>query len=1119
MNEPNIQWATELLRATAALSISALIVAALAKLLKIASPSAHRLASCLVLLQGWLIVHPTLELPWGEPAPGTVQAVDGRRQAIATKQTALAIPPAEPVQATATIVNGTNEFDASGVSAKRDLDVSRTAAQSRSQAARPQSRRSWLAAGARFGLAIWAAGGFATLALFGVSYWRFMCSVGGWLPAAPEWLDEWRQALAEQPSLRRVDFRVTASVGPLVCWTPSGRRVLVPEDLWRDLNATQRLAVLRHELAHCRHGDLWKSLVVRLLAAPHWFNPLAWRAVRRFDEAAEWACDALAPRTEQERLEYAKVLLRLCRPARAGWPLAAAAGGRVMTARLARLLSIDGSGDGLCRKMTLAACGVALVLVACVRVEVVAREAAPPSASEADKGPKGEEPRQKAPPADRKPPAAVDASFLDLLAKLEAKFAVCHIEFLSIPQPANPDDERASEKQERIEFARDGAGRSFRKAAELTGAVRTRQYDFYTEQNGKRAIGSMQHNWNGLNPPSVSIFAPESYSRHDYDAAPIFGLFPNSKPLSSMLKDQEVNVEIVEGDALLSWAKISGDFKLRYEVRLSTEHEFMPVRYKYSVNERSVYDWSVTQWGQADGVWYAAEGELNTPTRSQFKTTRFDLGKRLPEEAMSYAIPDGARVHDGILNKNYTQGRPVTKKTKPLAVTVRDVFDQPIEAAKVKVTPYASSRDEAEPAPVEKLSDAKGEARFDAVPDDVLGLTVSQPNMRSATIILGDGQEIKMYLTPLTTGTVTDIEGRPLQNAFVHNVTQGFEFSQGLIKRPPTEGRDSAAVAADGRFEYTQDLTLRRLNEPLMLVAYSEEGRRMAIRTVMPQELVKPLIFELRPAALVTVELALPAGAPEATQIGALWTDPEGRRIAYSPAAMHTDAATNTLRGEMTGRFPPGKYQLRIGGTAETESSVVDFVVRPTQTEVSLGEIPLQPSKFAALRGQPAPELAGKPMPPTVFKPLAELRGQVVVLNFWNWHGDKLNDHPEQTPFFMLPARFKDQAVYWIAIHDARVNDPAALAAKVAAMRKALWGDGPARFTSLIDDSEPIPMPEEAAERTATTGFVPGATRSVTRERYGIYELVLIDPQGRVVGNYSQEELEPALRRLLEAQK
>ncbi|HEV7226574.1 MAG TPA: M56 family metallopeptidase [Pirellulales bacterium] len=1101
MNGPDIQWANELLRATAALSISALIVAALAKLLKIASPSAHRLACFLVLLQGWLIVHPTLELPWGEPRPSVARAVDDTR---------LAGAPADPARVTATIVNGTNAFDASPVAAEG-------APQSRP--AQPQSGRGWRVVGVRVGLAIWAAGGFATLALLAASYWRFVRRVGGWLPAAPEWVDEWRQALAEQPALRRVDFRVTATAGPLVCWTPSGSRVLVPEDLWRDLNAMQRLAVLRHELAHCRRGDLWKSLAVRLLAAPHWFNPLAWRAVRRFDDAAEWACDALAPRTEQERLEYAKVLLRLCRSTPAGWPVAAAVGGRAMTARVGRILSPNGNADAWPRKTALGVCATALILLACVRVEVVARAAAPPPATDnEDQSPDGEEPRQKAAPADRKSPVAVDASFLDLLARLEAKFAVCHIEYRSTPQPANPDDP-PSEKQERIEFARDGAGRSFRKATETTNGARTRQYDFYTEQDGKRAVNSMQHNWNGLNPPSVGISAPEPYSRHDYDAAPIFGLFPNSKPLSSMLKDQEVNVEIVEGDALLSWTETSGDFKLRYEVRLSTEHEFMPVRYKYSVNERSVYDWRITQWGQAEGVWYAAEGELNTPTRSQFKTTRFDLGKRLPEEAMSYVIPDGARVHDGILNKNYTQGRPVTKKMKPLAVRVRDVANRPVAAATVKVTPYSSSRDEAEPAPVVKLTDAEGEAHFDAVPDDVLGLNVSQDGMRPATIILGDGQEIMMYLTPLTTGTVADAAGRPPQNAFVHTVTQGFEMSQGAIKRPPTEGRDSAAVAADGSFEYTQDLTLRRLNEPLMFVAYAEDGRRMAIRAVMPQELLKPLHFVLQPAALVAVEFELPAGAPAATQIGALWTDPHGRRIAYSQAEMHGDVAAGPRRGEMTVRFPPGKYQLRMSGTAETESSVVDFVVRPTQTEVSLGAISLQPSKFAALRGQPAPELAGKPMPPSELKPLSALRGQVVVLNFWRWAGDKLNDHPEQTPFFILPAQFKDRPVYWIAIHDHHVHDPEALAAKVAGIRKSLWGEGRAPFMSLIDDSEPVPMPEDAAERTATSGWEPGSTRSVTRARYGVYELVLIDGEGRVVGNYSQEELEPALRRLLAAQK
>src|SRR5262249_54471037 len=65
--------------------------------------------------------------------------------------------------------------------------------------------------------------------------------------------------------------------------------------LWRQLDSGERLAILRHELAHYRRGDLWKSLVARLLALPHWFNPLAWRAGRRFDEAAERARGPPAP--------------------------------------------------------------------------------------------------------------------------------------------------------------------------------------------------------------------------------------------------------------------------------------------------------------------------------------------------------------------------------------------------------------------------------------------------------------------------------------------------------------------------------------------------------------------------------------------------------------------------------------------------------------------------------------------------------------------------------------------------------------------------------------------------------------------------------------------------------
>jgi len=75
-------------------------------------------------------------------------------------------------------------------------------------------------------------------------------------------------------------------MGPVLCRLPGGWELLLPLDLWRRLTPAGRLAVLRHELAHLKRADAWKSLLVRLLAVPHWFNPAAWWAVHKFDEAA-----------------------------------------------------------------------------------------------------------------------------------------------------------------------------------------------------------------------------------------------------------------------------------------------------------------------------------------------------------------------------------------------------------------------------------------------------------------------------------------------------------------------------------------------------------------------------------------------------------------------------------------------------------------------------------------------------------------------------------------------------------------------------------------------------------------------------------------------------------------
>ena len=170
-------------------------------------------------------------------------------------------------------------------------------------------------------------------------------------------------------------------MGPAMCWTPRGYRVFVPERVWTELSANQRAAVLRHELAHFQRGDLWKTVLVRLLALPHWFNPFAWWAVYRFAECAEWACDqAAAGQQRSDAADYAKALLRLGAADLASSSCATAARGGSLFVRVRRVISAPLSEDSQMKKATILLAAAALVAVNVVRVELVAKE---PDADEA----------------------------------------------------------------------------------------------------------------------------------------------------------------------------------------------------------------------------------------------------------------------------------------------------------------------------------------------------------------------------------------------------------------------------------------------------------------------------------------------------------------------------------------------------------------------------------------------------------------------------------------------------------------------------------------------------------------------------------------------------------------
>jgi beta-lactamase regulating signal transducer with metallopeptidase domain len=89
--------------------------------------------------------------------------------------------------------------------------------------------------------------------------------------------------------------------------------ILLPSD-WQTRFTDRSLRhVLLHELHHISHHDLLWNWAATAVQALHWFNPLVWFVVSRFQADRELRCDAgaLAILSPAERLDYGHTLLRI----------------------------------------------------------------------------------------------------------------------------------------------------------------------------------------------------------------------------------------------------------------------------------------------------------------------------------------------------------------------------------------------------------------------------------------------------------------------------------------------------------------------------------------------------------------------------------------------------------------------------------------------------------------------------------------------------------------------------------------------------------------------------------------------------------------------------------------
>ncbi len=90
--------------------------------------------------------------------------------------------------------------------------------------------------------------------------------------------------------------------------------ILLPRSLVDDLTPAQLRAVLLHELAHLRRGDVWVNCAQALLQLVYWWHPLLWLANARIRRLREEAVDdAVMLALRAEAHSYAPTLLEVAK--------------------------------------------------------------------------------------------------------------------------------------------------------------------------------------------------------------------------------------------------------------------------------------------------------------------------------------------------------------------------------------------------------------------------------------------------------------------------------------------------------------------------------------------------------------------------------------------------------------------------------------------------------------------------------------------------------------------------------------------------------------------------------------------------------------------------------------
>lgn len=197
---------------------------------------------------------------------------------------------------------------------------------------------------------------------------------------------------------------------------------------------------------------------------------------------------------------------------------------------------------------------------------------------------------------------------------------------------------------------------------------------------------------------------------------------------------------------------------------------------------------------------------------------------------------------------------------------------------------------------------------------------------------------------------------------------------------------------------------------------------------------------------------------------------------------------TTSGKDQVELQLPAGDYSLTINRSFANPLPF-KFSIKPNQERLDLGVLTLKPTRLGELIGKPAPELRGiAEWTGGRAISLADLRGKVVVLDFWNWTCPRPQTMPN---LFELRDAFASKDVAIISVHDGSLRTLAQVEEKIADAKKK----------SFKGRALPFPLALAGGGKVPVEGVDVTVNGQVFAD-YGILEYpttLLIDQQGKVV--------------------